>query len=534
MNSFDNKYFTCGKCGEMLSLQIIDGGYLYYQCDCSDKGVITIQELIEKTKKSQNAMIPKCKTHNKDYTIYCKSCKKHFCNDCDTAAHNSHTVVSLSSLKNQISIDSLQDKIEESKEMLKELHLALKDRLVRRLKQELDKVELTYKRADIVNQSMLGYVNNLIECFQSVENFPNYHLVETMKKISFNNKEFYLDGETLFDHCNSFVKYLETSPILNSSPVPEDFKPKPTIDITKMKHVKEIPGKGKVFVLLQNGLLAIVGEYSPVIKMYNPTTFAEEGSITDNGGYFYTLSQLPGGQLVTINKESQMKIWSSTDGKKFTVEKQIDSIKGEKVISLTGDRVACCTFAGEIIIFDIRSGYKKIATFTESHLGEINSIVQLKDGRLVSGGGVNDDDVIEETVKFWDLKTYHNEPQHTVFGLICYSKNSLVDTGKGKLLVGGYHEVVVIDLKTYLKSAVLSNNDMGGVLSVCYLKDGSVLAGAHSGDDDDGGKLTQFGPDNQKFQSITVGKYTGVNAVMALNDTTIIYSSKEECVICSQ
>ena len=75
---------------------------------------------------------------------------------------------------------------------------------------------------------------------------------------------------------------------------------------------------------------------------------------------------------------------------------------------------------------------------------------------------------------------------------------------------------------------------MGGVLSVCYLKDGSVLAGAHSGDDDDGGKLTQFGPDNQKFQSITVGKYTGVNAVMALNDTTIIYSSKEECVICSQ
>ena len=156
--------------------------------------------------------------------------------------------------------------------------------------------------------------------------------------------------------------------------------------------------------------------------------------------------------------------------------------------------------------FDIKSGYKKIATFTESHLGDINSIVQLKDGRLVSGGGVNDDDVIEETVKFWNLKTYHNEPDHTVFGLICYSQNSLVDTGRGKLLVGGYHEVVVIDLKTYLKSA---------------------------GNDNDGGKLTQFGPDGKKFQCVNVGKYTGVDAVLAINDKMIIYGSKDG-VICSQ
>ena len=44
--------------------------------------------------------------------------------------------------------------------MLKELNLALKNRLVRRLQQELDKVELTFKRADVVNQSMLGYIKS--------------------------------------------------------------------------------------------------------------------------------------------------------------------------------------------------------------------------------------------------------------------------------------------------------------------------------------------------------------------------------------
>ena len=330
MDFFDNKYFTCGKCGEMLSLQIVDGGYVYYQCDCSERGVLPIQELIDRANKSQNAMLPKCKVHNKEYIAYCKSCKKHLCVDCYTADHGSHDKVSLSSIKNQVRVDSLQEKIEESTQMLKELNLALKNRLVRRLQQELDKVELTFKRADVVNQSMLGYVKNLIECFQSVGNAPYYHLVETMKKIEFNNDEFYLDGDTLFEHCNSFVKHLETSPILKSSALPEEFAPKDTIDISKMKNVKTIPGKGKVFVHLQSGLLAIVSEYSQDIKMYNTSTFTQESSIRDEGG----------------NKESQMKIWSSTDGRTFKVAHKIDDIKGEKVISLTEDRVACCTSQG--------------------------------------------------------------------------------------------------------------------------------------------------------------------------------------------
>ena len=313
---------------EMLSLQIIEGGYVYYQCDCSAKGVLPVQELIERAKKSQNVMLPKCKVHNKDYSVYCKTCKKHLCDNCDTADHGSHDKVSLSSIKNKVSVNSLQGKVEESTQMLKELNLALKNRLVRRLQQELDKVELSFKRADIVNQSMLAYVQNLVECFQSVENAPYYHLVETMKKIQFNNHEFYLDGETLFEHCNCFVKHLETSPILKPTPIPEDFYPKPSIDISKMKTVKTIPGKGKVFVPLQSGLLAIVGEYSQDIKMYNTSTFTEESSIRDDGGYFYTMSQLPGGQLVTLNKESQMKIWSSSDGKHFKVAHKIDDIKG--------------------------------------------------------------------------------------------------------------------------------------------------------------------------------------------------------------
>ena len=58
--------------------------------------------------------------------------------------------------------------------------------------------------------------------------------------------------------------------------------------------MKTIPGKGKVFVPLQSGLLAIVGEYSQDIKMYNTSTFTEESSIRDDGGDFYTMSQLPG------------------------------------------------------------------------------------------------------------------------------------------------------------------------------------------------------------------------------------------------
>ena len=58
--------------------------------------------------------------------------------------------------------------------------------------------------------------------------------------------------------------------------------------------------------------------------------------------------------------------------------------------------------------------------------------------------------------------------------------------------------------------------------------------GAFSQNDNDGGKLTQFGPDGKKMQCYTVGKYTGVDAVLAINDKMIIYGSKDGCVVCSQ
>ena len=43
--------------------------------DCSERGVLPIQELIDRANKSQNAMLPKCKLHNKEYIAYCKTAK---------------------------------------------------------------------------------------------------------------------------------------------------------------------------------------------------------------------------------------------------------------------------------------------------------------------------------------------------------------------------------------------------------------------------------------------------------------------------
>ena len=60
---------------EMLSLQIVDGGYVYYQCDCSERGVLPIQELIDRANKSQNAMLPKCKCIIKSTSLTAKAAK---------------------------------------------------------------------------------------------------------------------------------------------------------------------------------------------------------------------------------------------------------------------------------------------------------------------------------------------------------------------------------------------------------------------------------------------------------------------------
>ena len=182
MEQFDNKYLTCGKCGEMLSIELLKGGYVHYKCDCSNEGEILLQELMDKSKKSANSMIPKCKTHSKEYSAYCSTCKKHLCVDCQ----DQHQKIQLNSLTHQVSIEEIQSQIAEATEMLKERDLALKDRLVRRLKQELDKVEYTFKRTDTINKNMFSYIENLIDCYLNTFTHPNYHLVNNIKEIQFN------------------------------------------------------------------------------------------------------------------------------------------------------------------------------------------------------------------------------------------------------------------------------------------------------------------------------------------------------------
>lgn len=527
MEQFDNKYLTCGKCGEMLSIELFKNGYVQYKCDCSNTGEILLQELMDKSKKSANSMIPRCKSHNKEYSGYCSTCKKHLCDDCQ----DQHQKIQLSSLAHEVSIDELSSQVEEAKKMLEERDHYLKDRLVRRLKQELDKLEFTFKRTDTINKNMFSYIENLINCYSSTSTHPNYHLVKNIKEIKFNNEEFYLGGETLFEHINSFVKYLETNRVLIVKDYPELPAPQ-KINIQTMKTVKKVPIKGKVFVALKDGRIAILGEYDSYAYFIDGKNFEIVKKLTDTKGYFLTIGQLPDGKFVTASSEKKLAVWEEKDSG-FTKLYETSIEFGQKVIPLTQGRLALAEVSGNLKIYDCKGEFKKISVFTETHLGELNSIIQLKDGRLVSGGGVNDDDVIEDVVKFYNLDTYTCQNENTVYGLICYSQKSLVEY-KNKLLVGGYGGFVVIDLKTYVKEITVNEKGIEGVLSVYPLDDDTILIGCYSSSDNDGGKLVQFSSGYKQIHSLTLEKYAGVRDMIQINGNTIMVSTGKESVIYTQ
>lgn len=526
MEQFDNKYLTCGKCGEMLSIELLKGGYVHYKCDCSNEGEILLQELMDKSKKSANSMIPKCKTHSKEYSAYCSTCKKHLCVDCQ----DQHQKIQLNSLTHQVSIEEIQSQIAEVTEMLKERDLALKDRLVRRLKQELDKVEYTFKRTDTINKNMFSYIENLIDCYLNTSTHPNYHLVNNIKEIQFNTDEFYLNGETLFEHVNSFVKYLETNQVFKVKDYPESTVPS-KINIQTMKTVKSFPFNAKIFIPLKDGRIAILAEYDSTAYFIDGKNFEIVKRLTEKKGYFHTIGQLPDGKFVTASSEKKLAVWEEKDSE-FTKLYETSIQYGQKVIPLTQGRLALAEISGNLNIFDCKGEFKKIAVFTETHLGELNSIIQLKDGRLVSGGGVNDDDVIEDVVKFYNLETYTCQNENTVFGLNCYSQKSMVEY-KNKLLVGGYGGFVVIDLKTYVKELTINEKGIEGVLSVYPLDDDTILMGCHSSDSD-GGKLVQFSSGYKPIHTLTLEKYSGVNDIIQINHTTIMISSGKQSVIYTQ
>ena len=73
--------------------------------------------------------------------------------------------------------------------------------------------------------------------------------------------------------------------------------------------------------------------------------------------------------------------------------KKINTVKGDVLCALSNNKFAFSSNECNVItIYKVIEPFSIDTMFNDAHLGDVYSIIQLKDGRSVSGAGTNEDD----------------------------------------------------------------------------------------------------------------------------------------------
>ena len=146
--------------------------------------------------------------------------------------------------------------------------------------------------------------------------------------------------------------------------------------------------------------------------------------------------------------------------------RKLASDKGDVLCALDNNKFAFSSNGCDYIkIYKSLEPFELETTFHDTHLGDIYSMIQLKDGRLVSGAGSNEDDVGLDCVKFWDVTRNVPLNECAITNVVCYTENCLREVGK-KLIIGNCDSCIVVSLTTYLKEFIIKHPMMKYTFSV--------------------------------------------------------------------
>ena len=492
-------YFFCPECGNIPSITLYNKGYAGYTCDCKKHGMMLASEMLKTMKTSEARSInTKCLSHDKQYTLYCKTCSQHLCEDCQSS-HENHTLKNLTSTRTNINVDSIRNFIEASKEQMK-FELMTKDRLISRLKQEITKLENSYASCSSLSNNFLDFMENMLKSFEQI-NTTNYHIMNNIiENNKFNIEEHLISGEDFFGDIQLMIDTWENKPVMRLPTKPPS-QPEPKVKISTLTKAKEISAKIEHIYPLKSGKLFLVNENSEC-SVINPSTWETELKVRmPEITKIRDIAEISNNKLIFCSLYSYIYVVELTDTTLKLVEK-IETGRGDVIAALEGNKFAVTSNeTGGINIYSSNGPVVLETAFRDAHLGEINSIIQLKDGRMVSGAGANDDDIGLDCVKFWDIDTYVPLPQYTVGNVVCYTRDCLCEVGK-KLIIGNCYSCVVVSLETYVKEFVIQHNIMKYTHSIHPVENEENSCMVVSTSNDSSYNLMQFNIETGKVVNI--------------------------------
>ena len=225
-------------------------------------------------------------------------------------------------------------------------------------------------------------------------------------------------------------------------------------------------------ILLHDGRLASCGD-DKLINIYNKNSHKCEISMKGHKDYIYYINQLDDGRIISCSADKSIRFWGISDST-YECLKTINNAHGDiinKVIPLTEHRIASCSDDKSVKIWSDDS-YECLVNFNKSKT-KIKSILQLKDGRLIS----SEYQTFPKSVTFWDLSEY--EAEISIKNVGCNYPNAISEYEDNKIIICNDNEIKIIDSNSYEIVKSVKIEDISYIYSCLIFKNGNGLFGCN-------------------------------------------------------
>ena len=523
-----NKWLVCPTCKEipLLTHSVKDKDCLIFtNCKCCMKETkYTIENYFQQIENVNSIImnLNKCSTHKEEKVVaLCKKCNYTLlCSQCKSK-HSDHS----DEIKDDVYINNVfpYEKIHKLKEQFKlssnfylNQNIRMKNLIIEKLTKEMEEIvsyieliEQNYELNANINKELSLFINNLLSNYEELYEhhkqiplfYPIYNLINNTQFTCTKFEMEINDNKSLHNCANNLISYYKTTFIVQQP-----------ITIKENKNSNNtLSHQGFVYALskLHNNNNQYASCSSDgTIKIWNIESNENICTIETKGEWIYSLCPINSHLLASGTSEGNIYLWNISDLSNIKHSKlQGHNLSVVKIIKLNQKKhIASCSFDKLIKIWDYQ---KERCVFTiKDNINNVTSVIQLKDGRLVSGS--------ESEIRFYNCDDSFKF-ERNIKGIKCSWANALIQLESGQLAIGDENEIKIINVNTYEIEIILKGH-LSWVCCLIELFPGCLISG---GDDTE---IKQWCILNQQMIQSIKGHEDGIRDVILLGRKLITCS----------
>ncbi|MCQ2818040.1 MAG: hypothetical protein MJ252_12310, partial [archaeon] len=458
-DSLENKkIIKCPSCGDIPLIQLSKGTdnlRIQLKCSCSYDKSFDLDKFLLNLKTIQNSselnLNEFCFFHKKEHrTFFCKECGIPLCLKCKEI-HSNHVLLKLEKFignRQESFYQNIIDGIENSEKHINKYVFEMKEKLINKLKNEIDILNRSYCLYKKNNDQILSmmkiltdnyfYLNKSSSTFININNLSQFHL----QPCNFSENDITMSLINL-------KTYLKKHLIINLKEVSIFQKD----DLSKLELIQTIKAHDdwiRNLILLKDGRLASCSD-DKTIKIFNLINYKCDLTISVHSAAVYFISQLDNGKLISCSGDKTIKIGNISNN----IYQCEATLVGHrewvvKVIPISKNRIVSCSYDKKIGVWNSEPPYDLIIALN-IHRGYVNSIIQIKNEEILVSASW------DSTLKFWNLNDYSIIGE--VKGVTANSNNSLYQIDSKHIIIGEKENknITIVNFKTYQIVAVINN-----------------------------------------------------------------------------